>query len=143
MNMHEQHIKFNAMWFSMPASNDLIPKAKLYEEVSQWQGKEIKETSQCLLGVPTQTLQGQTPTQNPIFIRINWCTRDVSEAKIHTPYKSYDDATLSYMVESVGSFLTVKDDFLLGHAGRMAEADPNTIRVELVKKRKLDENTYT
>jgi hypothetical protein len=37
----------------VPAYHDLTPKKKSYEEVSQWNGKEIKKMSWYLLGVVT------------------------------------------------------------------------------------------
>jgi len=56
MKTHERLDKFNAVWLSVPAYHNLTPKNKLYEEVSQWNGKEMKEMSQYLLGVVTQSL---------------------------------------------------------------------------------------
>jgi hypothetical protein len=38
-------------------------------------------------------------------------------------------------------FHTVKDDFSLGPAGKQAKAKPNALNTELMKKRKVDEET--
>ena len=56
MKMHERLDKYNAIWISVPAYHDLTPKNETYKEVSQWNGKEMKEMSQYLLGVVTQAL---------------------------------------------------------------------------------------
>jgi hypothetical protein len=56
-------------------------------------------------------------------------------------YKSHDDATFSYMEGTIQRFHTVKDVFLLGRAGNNAMAKANALRTELVKKRKVDEET--
>jgi hypothetical protein len=61
MKTHEQLNKFNGIWLSAPAYHQLTPKNKWYKEVSQWNGKEIKDMSQYLLGVVTQSLQGGSP----------------------------------------------------------------------------------
>ena len=53
--------KYNAVWLSVPAYHNLTPKTKSYEEVSQWNGKEMKEMSQYLVAVVTQSLRGGTP----------------------------------------------------------------------------------
>jgi hypothetical protein len=45
MKMHERLDKYNAIWLSVPAYHDLTPKTMSYEEVSQWNGKEVKEMS--------------------------------------------------------------------------------------------------
>jgi len=42
MKTHKRLDKYNAIWLSLPAYHDLLPKNKSYEEVSQWNGKEIK-----------------------------------------------------------------------------------------------------
>jgi len=69
--------KYNAIWLSVPAYHDLTPKNKSYEEVSQWNGKEIKEMRRYLLGVVTQSLQGGSPAQHPIINRAIEYTRVV------------------------------------------------------------------
>jgi len=69
MKKHERLDKYNAIWLSVPAYHDLMPKNMSYEEVSQWNGKELEEMSWYLLGVVTQSLRGGSPTQCPIFNR--------------------------------------------------------------------------
>jgi len=56
MRMHERLNKYNALWLSVLAYHDLTPKNKSYQEVSQRNGKEVKEMSRSLLGVVTQSL---------------------------------------------------------------------------------------
>jgi len=53
MNTHQWLDKYNAIWLSVPAYHDLTLHNTSYEEVSQWNGKEMKEMSQDLLGVVT------------------------------------------------------------------------------------------
>jgi len=79
MKTHERLDKYNAIWLSVPAYHDLTSKNKSYEEVSQWNGKEMKEMSRYLLGVVTQSLRGGSPTQRPIFNRAIECTRALLE----------------------------------------------------------------
>jgi len=141
MKTHEGLDKYNAIWLSVPAYHDLTPKNKSYEEVSQWNGKEMKEMSRYLLGVLTQSLRGGNPAQRPIFNRAIECTRALLEFNMYAQYKSHDDATLSYMEDALHRFHIFKDVFLLGRAGKEAKAKANALRTELVKKRKVDEET--
>jgi hypothetical protein len=141
MKMHEQLDKYTAIWLSVPTYHDLTPKNKSYEEVSQWNGKEITEMSQYLLGVITQSLQGESPAQRSIFNYAIECTRALLEFYMYTRYKSLDDATLSYMEDALHCFHTFKDVFLLGRAGKKAKAKANALRTELMKKRKVDKET--
>jgi hypothetical protein len=138
---HKQLDKYNAIWLSMPAYQDLTRISKSYEEVSQWNGKETKEISQYLLGVVTQSLRGGSPAQRPIFNRAIKCTRALIELYVYALYKSHDDATLSYMEDALDRFHTFKYVFLLGRASKKAKAKANALRMELVKKRKVDEET--
>ena len=141
MMTHKRLDKYNAIWLSVPAYHDLTPKNKSYEEVSQWNGKEMKEMSRYLLGVVTQSVRGGSPAQRPIFNCPIECTRALFEFYMYARYKSHDDATLSYMEDALHRFHTFKDVFLLGRAGRKAKAKANALRRELVKKRKVDEET--
>jgi hypothetical protein len=134
MKLHEQLDKFNAIWLSVPAYHDLAPKHKSYEEVSQWNGKEMKEMIWYLVGVVTQSVQGGNHAQGPIFNGAIECTRVLLEFHMYARYKSHDDATLSYMVDALHRFHTYKDVFLLGQAGKNAKAKANALTTELVKK---------
>jgi len=60
---------------------------------------------------------------------------------MYARYKSHDDATLSYKEDALQRFHTIKDVFLLGRAGKKAKAKPNSLRTELVKKRKVNNET--
>ena len=61
------------------------------------------------------------------------------EFYMYARYKSHQDATLSYMEDTLHRFDTFKDVFFLGLAGKKAKAKANALRTELVKKRKVDE----
>jgi hypothetical protein len=97
MKLHAQLDKYNAIWVSVPAYHNLTPKTKAYEEVSQWNGKEMKEISRYLLGVVTQSLRGGSSAQSPICNRAIECTRALLEFHMYAQYQSHDDATLCYM----------------------------------------------
>jgi len=125
----------------VPAYHDLTPKNKSYEEVSQWNGKEMKEMTRYLQGVVTQSLRGGSPTQSPIFNHAIECTRALLEFYMYARYTPHNDATLSYMEDALHRFHTPKDVFLVGRAGKKAKAKANALGTELVKKRKVDEET--
>jgi hypothetical protein len=84
--MHERLDMYNAMWVSVPAYHDLTPKTLSYGEVSQWNGKEMKEMSWYQLGVVTQSLRGGSPVQRPIFNRVIECTRALLEFYMYAGY---------------------------------------------------------
>jgi len=141
MKTHEQLNKYNAIWLSVPAYHDLTPNNMSYDEVSQWNGKEMKQMRRYLLGVVTQSLRGGSPAQRSIFNRAIECTRALLEFYMYARWKSHDDATLRYMDCALHRFHTFKDVFLLGRASEMAKAKANALRMKLVKKRNVDEET--
>jgi hypothetical protein len=61
MKTHKRLDKYNGIWLSVPAYHVLTPKNTSYEDISQWNGKEMKEMSQYLLGVVTQSRRGGNP----------------------------------------------------------------------------------
>jgi len=101
----------------------------------------MKIISQYLLGVVTQPLRGGSPVQRPIFNRAIECTLALLEFYMYAQYKSHDDATLSYMEDAWHHFHTFKDVFLIGRVGKKVKAKAIALRTELVKKRKVDEET--
>jgi len=60
---------------------------------------------------------------------------------MYARYKSHDDASLSDMENDLHHFHTVKDVFLLRRASIKAKAKANALRMELMKKRMVDEKT--
>jgi hypothetical protein len=79
MKTHKWLQQENAILLSLPPYDDLTPKNKSYEAVSQWNVKEMKEISWYLLGVVTQALRGGSAAQCPIFNRAIECTRALLE----------------------------------------------------------------
>jgi len=141
MNTHERLNKYNAIWLSVPAYHDLTPKNKSYEEVSQWNGREMKEMQQYLLGGVTHSLRGGSPTQRPKCNDASECTQALLEFYMYAPYKCHDDVALSCIEDFLRRFHTFKDGYLIGRGGTKAKAKANTLRMDHVKKRKVDEET--
>jgi len=111
MKTHKRLDNYNAIWLSMPAYHDLTPKIKSYEEVSQCNGKKMKQMSQCLLGVVTQPLRGGSPAQSPILNQTIDCTQALLELYIYARYKSHHDPILYYMEDALHRFHTFKEVF--------------------------------
>jgi hypothetical protein len=80
-----------------------------------------------VIGVVIQNLQGGSPTEHSIFNRAIECTKALLEFYMYARYKTYDDATLSYMEDSLHHFHTFRDVFLLGRAGKKTKAKANAL----------------
>jgi hypothetical protein len=138
---HEWLDKYNPHWLSVSGYHDLTPKNKSYEEVSQWNGKEMKENRQYLLGVVTKSLRGGSPAQRLIFNRTIECIWASLQFYMYARCRSNDDATLSYMEDAMHRFHSIKDVFLLGRASKQAKVNAKAQRMKLLKKRKVDKAT--
>jgi hypothetical protein len=129
----EQLDKYNLIWSFVPAYHDLTPNTKSYEEVSERNGKEMKEMSRYLLGVVTMSLRGRYPTQHLIFNHSTEFAWVLSEWYMYALFKSHDNATSSYMENAMHCFHTFRDVVLLMEASKKAKAKVNALRTELVK----------
>jgi hypothetical protein len=72
--------------------------------------------SQYLLGIVTQSPQGRSSAQRPIFNRQIECTQAVLEFYMYARYTSHDDATLCYVQHTLLCFHTINDVSLVGRA---------------------------
>jgi hypothetical protein len=139
--MYARLDKYNAFGISVSASHDLTLQNKSYEEVSQWNEKEMMEMSWYLLVVVTQSLRGGSPAHRPICNLAIDCTRAMLEFYMSAPYKSHNAAPVSYMQNAVHLFHSFKDVFLLRRDGKKAKARANALTPELMTKRMVDKET--
>jgi len=101
----------------------------------------MMEMSWYQLGVVTQSLRGGGPAQCPIFNHAIVCTCALLEFNMYARYQSHDDATMSYMEDTLPCVHTFKDVLLLDRAGKKAKAKANALRTQLTRKRKVDKET--
>ena len=88
------------------------------------------------------SLRSGSVAQCPKSNRAIECTRALLEFYIYAQFKSHDDATLTYMEDTLPHFHTFKDVVLLRRAGNEAKAKANALRMELMEKRKVGKKTY-
>jgi len=141
MKMHKRLNKNNAIWLPVPAYQDITPRDILDEELSQWNGKEMKEMSRYLLRVVTQSLRGGSPAQHRILNNPIECPRALLKVYMYARYNSHDDATLSYMEDPLHCSHSFKDVFFLRQAGNKSKIKTNALTIELVKKQNVDKDT--
>ena len=69
----------------MPGYDELTPKNKSYEDVSEWNGKEMKAIRRYLFGVVTQSLQVGSPGEYSIFNCAFECTQALLQFYMYAP----------------------------------------------------------
>jgi len=97
--------------------------------------------SRFVLAVVTQSLQGGNHAQRPIFNHAIECTQELLEFNKYGRYESHDDPSLRYTEDAFHRLNTYNYGFLLGRAGKNEKSKANALRMELMKKRKVDEET--
>jgi hypothetical protein len=87
MKTHEWLNKLNAFLLSVPAYQDLTLKNVSYKEVSAWNGKDIKEISQYILGVVTQSLRAANLSVHGILKHAIVCIWTLLQSLVYALYK--------------------------------------------------------
>ena len=80
-----------------------MPK-KAYREVTQWQGKEMRNLGHCLLGVLIVALRQPDSRQLLPFKRALCCVRVLVDFNMMAQYRSHTPETLAYMEQYLNHF---------------------------------------
>lgn len=136
--------RFNDIWLSVPAYLDMSKPKRAYEEVSRWNGGEIKTMTRFLVGVLRNALRDPEPSQRSIFDRAIQCTRALVEFYFYCQYDSHDEETLDLMENALRRFHDYKDVFRQFRAGKRLTAEAKHKRKELCDERdaELEESKY-
>jgi hypothetical protein len=123
---HGRFKRFNELWKSMePYPNIHIP-TRCYNEISQWQGVEMRSFSRIIHCCLAASLSYPFPTtgsrQNWLFKKAISCTSALVDFSLVASYKSHDEETLKYLQQYLQAFHTHKDIFLQFRANRSARA---------------------
>jgi hypothetical protein len=97
LKQHKRLEAFNNIWLSASPYLDMAQPQKAYEEVSSWQGKEIKVISRFLVGVLCCALRAPSSPQRGVFDEAIECCIAHVEFYFYAQYNSHDEQTLSLM----------------------------------------------
>lgn len=135
LKQHKRLDKFNDIWLSVPAYLDMTKPRCAYEEVSRWNGGEIKTMTRFLVGVVRNALRDPAPTQRDVFERAVECTRSLIEFYFYAQYDSHDEETLDLMENALRCFHDSKSVFKQFRASKKLTAEANKRRQELCAER--------
>jgi len=94
-----------------PHPGFLVPK-KAYRKVTHWQGKEMRNLWQCVLGVLAVALRRPGSAQLIPFKRALGCVRALVDFNMMAQYQSHIAETITYMEDYLDTFHKMKDIFL-------------------------------
>ena len=112
LKKHARLQAFDDTWKALlPYLGFFVPK-KAYCEVTQWQGKEMRNPRRCLLGVLTVTLRQPDSRQVTPFKHALDYVRTLVNFNMMAQYRNNTPETIAYRQEYINRFHRMKDIFL-------------------------------
>ena len=140
LKKHDWQDMFDEVWKSLPPYPGFFVPKKAYREVTQWQGKEMRNLGRCILGVLTSALRRPSPAQSGPFREAVLCVRALVDFSLMAQYRSHTPETLGYMKEYLRQFHRHKDIFQEFRTSKRmreeADANDERLRLELEKELK-------
>jgi hypothetical protein len=104
--------RFDQVWSSVSRYPGLVHPRRAYRQVSQWQGRELRNLVKVIYPCLAAALDGCSGTERPIFHRALACVRALVNFTLMCQYLSYDEATLGYLARYLQEFHDTKSVFL-------------------------------
>jgi len=119
-----------------PYPGFLVPK-KAYREVTQWEGKEMRNLGGGIRRVLAVALRQPGGAQAISFKRALGCVRALIDFNMMAQYRSHTLDTLAYMEDYLDQFHRMKDIFLEFRVTKRTQAKLDTQRKEIQRQRSL------
>ena len=139
LKKHDRQDLFDEVWKSLPPYPGFFVPKKAYREVTQWQGKEMRNLGRCIVGVLASALRRPTPAQQGPFRNVIRCVRALVDFSLMAQYRSHTPETLGYMERYLEAFHHYKDVFqeFRGSKKTRGDADANDEQLRLEHEREL------
>jgi hypothetical protein len=127
---------FDQLWVSIPPYQDMLCPKKSFQEVSSWQGKEIKTMSRFMLACFAASLDN--PPNNETresFDEAILCVRAALKFYMYARYPSHTETTLGYMSDSLRCFHDHKKVFSRYRADKKVRAAARTRETDMIAER--------
>ena len=126
---------FDDAWKTLPLYPGFFSPKKAYREITQWQGKEMRNLGRCLLGVLAMTLRQPDSTQGIRFKRALVCVRVLIDFNMMAQYRSHTSDTITYMEDYLDQFHLIKDIFLEFRVSKRTQTKIDEQRKEIRRQR--------
>ena len=131
LKKHGRLQAFDNAWKTLPPYPGFFLPKRAYREVTQWQGKEMRNLGRCLSGVLALVLRQQDSTPVIPFKRALECVRAHVDFNMIAQYRSHTDETMVYMEDYLGRFHQMKDSFLEFRVSKRTQAKIDEKQKEL------------
>lgn len=131
LKKHDRLQAFDDAWKSLPPYPGFFVPKKAYREVTQWQGKEMRNLGRCLLAVLAVALRQPDAAQMQPFKRALACVSSLLDFSLMAQYRSHTPETIDYMEQYLNRFHSTKDVFLEFRVSKRTRAKVQNQRSEL------------
>ena len=125
LKKHKRQQAFDDAWKALPPYPGFSVPKKAYREVTQWQGKEMRNLGRCISAVLASALQNPDRSQQIPFKRALECVSALIDFSLMAQYRSHTRETLSYMEKYLQTFHRQKDIFLEFRTSKTTRAQAN------------------
>jgi len=122
---------FDEVWSSMGAYPGFTVPNKAYRQVSQWQGKEMRNLGRIVLAAFTAALRAPTEAQRYPFRAATRCVAALIDFHLLAQYKIHTETTLQYMHDSLETFHKEKYIFQEFRVGKRAKKGIDKLIAEM------------
>jgi len=137
LNKHRRLQAFDEVWKALPPYPGFLVPKKAYREVTQWEGKEMRNQGRCILGVLAVALRQPGGAQARPFKRALRCVRALVDFNMMAQYLSHTPDTIAYMEDYVDQFHRIKDIILEFRVTKRSQAKVDKQRKEIRRQRAL------
>ena len=138
LKKHDRLDSFDQAWGSMGAYPGFTVPKKAYRQVSQWQGKEMRNLGRIVLPALTAALRAPTEAQRYSFKAATRCVAALIDFHLLAQYKTHTETTLQYMHDSLESFHREKVIFQEFRVGKRAKKGIDKTVAELASRQAVE-----
>ena len=125
LKKHKRQQAFDDAWKEIPPYPGFSVPKKAYREVTQWQGKEMRNLSRCISAVLASALRNPDSSQHHDFQIALKCVSALVDFSLMAQYRSHTPDTLSYLERYLLTFHQTKDIFLEFRTSKATRAEAN------------------
>ena len=134
LKKHDRLDSFDEAWSSMGAYPGFTVPKKAYRQVSQWQGKEMRNLGRIVLAAFAAALRSPTEAQRHPFRVATRCVAALIDFHLLAQYKTHTETTLQYMHDALETFHEEKVIFQEFRVGKRAKKGIDKSVAELASK---------
>jgi hypothetical protein len=131
---HKRINSFDEVWYSLPAYPGFSPFHRSYTQITQWQGKELRNAVRVLNVTLAVALSLPSFMERPLFAQAQRCVFALVNFILMAQYRSHDDETISLMESYWRDFHAEKSIFLEFRPKKLAEQRSETYARRALKE---------